>query len=778
MDLSQAILTLVGGTHQATSTKKTKIFDDDDDNNNQDNNTTQSSSNSKYQDNDDDEEEGAIIDDKNSYSDEPKPKSILKKKQESSNGRVHKDSNMDIDLLSDDSRHSNTLRNNQQLSDDDLGDLDDADLDDLPELQKEAILYERNLAMQRRLESQELRKKLAERERRPQSQAAQAKQRALESLRNMKSLLMAGKKRKSSSRSATQYGDDDEDAELDMDDEDDMEEDEEEEYEDDEDQDYSASARKLSGRGSKRRRLTDYSEGEEEYDDDLSHAQRSFPSSRSSSPMSSASSKSSMPSGYSSMSRGYKKATSLLTGMDTTDGDQEPSDLASEEITYEDALKLCLGRDRLIRMSERNWFVKSAPGFFVKAPSGTQNGKNTYRFALIFQVIEHTGSHASSSHSTTPANNISLELLFGNSHRVYPLSSLSNAPVTEAEFRRWLYELRSQYIVIPSRQIAQEMMNRLQYLENLPVTEAEINEMLQRKQMLRSAGGHSGSSAAGASAKSLPQKQRLLLQLRQQLTELQDSTLSASHANSMDEQQIRNAMARMEELTDEIVRVEAEIEAMSSSASGSSASGSTVGGSLNAAGSTAKKSIRYFVPSNNNSNSSSVSLFNAMNNSPAISDALSISPSALSISLDANSNSPSGSLLSTPMIDQLDPFARRRCNPSMIHAATDSTTDIAVTNTTVSTNVVGTSVSASSSVASSNAGVKKPKNGAVQGRRTGLPLGKRPIGSAQCQLAASEDFILAHRQHSLSFDELFAGVVDSAASDAYFANLSKRNGKG
>jgi len=148
-------------------------------------------------------------------------------------------------------------------------------------------------------------------------------------------------------------------------------------------------------------------------------------------------------------------------------------------ITLEDLQPIIVTRQKLIQWHGAPYFHDTIKGLFVRIGIGHDGRARVYRLAKINELVEsESKSYQLTDKITTK---MYLVLGIGNSEKHFRIEYISNAPVTQSEFDRWVREMQKHSLseAIPDKTAIELLKKQIHSAENYTYTEEEISKMVE-----------------------------------------------------------------------------------------------------------------------------------------------------------------------------------------------------------------------------------------------------------------------------------------------------------
>ena len=173
-------------------------------------------------------------------------------------------------------------------------------------------------------------------------------------------------------------------------------------------------------------------------------------------------------------------------GEQPASSEEESDDEAIEETdekvsNVEDVEKIRLSRHKMERWVHMPFFEDLVKGCFVRIGIGQNEGRSIYRVAQILGVVETAKVYSLGSTRT----NKGLRLKHGKQERVFRLEFVSNQSFTETEFGRWLSEMHSNDIPVPTMEEVDNKLQELQNSKNYSYQDNDVDKIVAEKKKFR-----------------------------------------------------------------------------------------------------------------------------------------------------------------------------------------------------------------------------------------------------------------------------------------------------
>lgn len=166
--------------------------------------------------------------------------------------------------------------------------------------------------------------------------------------------------------------------------------------------------------------------------------------------------------------------------------DEESEDEAMEESeekvgSVDDVEKIRLSRHKLEKWVHMPFFENLIKGCFVRIGIGQNEGRSVYRVAQVLGVVETAKVYNLGGTRT----NKGLRLKHGKQERVFRLEFVSNQRFTDTEFARWVSEMHSNDIPLPTLDEIETKSQELQNSKNYSYQDNDVDQIVAEKQKFR-----------------------------------------------------------------------------------------------------------------------------------------------------------------------------------------------------------------------------------------------------------------------------------------------------
>uniref|UniRef100_A0A9L0TPC4 RNA polymerase-associated protein RTF1 homolog n=1 Tax=Equus caballus TaxID=9796 RepID=A0A9L0TPC4_HORSE len=149
----------------------------------------------------------------------------------------------------------------------------------------------------------------------------------------------------------------------------------------------------------------------------------------------------------------------------------------------EELNRVRLSRHKLERWCHMPFFAKTVTGCFVRIGIGNHNSKPVYRVAEITGVVETAKVYQLGGTRT----NKGLQLRHGNDQRVFRLEFVSNQEFTESEFMKWKEAMFSAGMQLPTLDEINKKELSIKEALNYKFNDQDIEEIVKEKERFRKA---------------------------------------------------------------------------------------------------------------------------------------------------------------------------------------------------------------------------------------------------------------------------------------------------
>ncbi|KDQ32693.1 hypothetical protein PLEOSDRAFT_1060439 [Pleurotus ostreatus PC15] len=185
-----------------------------------------------------------------------------------------------------------------------------------------------------------------------------------------------------------------------------------------------------------------------------------------------------------------------------------------EKICRADLEKCRLTRSMISRNCLRPWFGDLLKGAWVRYLIGNTNGVPIYRACEILGLVSE--GVKTYKVDDIPVH-VSFELKYGKAIKIWPMDRVSNAPFSDKEFEHLERTWQGDKEKLPSKFDAEKKAASINQMISQPITESDLNLMLENKRSLQP---HKQSSAALTLERSQLNAQRTLALRRHDDTEV------------------------------------------------------------------------------------------------------------------------------------------------------------------------------------------------------------------------------------------------------------------
>ncbi|XP_028417681.1 RNA polymerase-associated protein RTF1 homolog [Dendronephthya gigantea] len=166
--------------------------------------------------------------------------------------------------------------------------------------------------------------------------------------------------------------------------------------------------------------------------------------------------------------------------------EEESEDEVMEETeekvsSVEDVEKVRLSRHKMEKWVHMPYFEELVKGCFVRIGIGQNEGRSIYRVAQIMGVVETAKVYNLGGTRT----NKGLKLKHGQQERVFRLEFVSNQAFTDSEFGRWLSEMHSNDIPVPTMEEVDNKLLELQNSKNYSYQDNDVDKIVAEKTKFR-----------------------------------------------------------------------------------------------------------------------------------------------------------------------------------------------------------------------------------------------------------------------------------------------------
>ncbi|KAI9322173.1 hypothetical protein BX666DRAFT_1849196 [Dichotomocladium elegans] len=149
--------------------------------------------------------------------------------------------------------------------------------------------------------------------------------------------------------------------------------------------------------------------------------------------------------------------------------------------TLDEIQAIVLRREQIERWLYAPYFEKTVIGAMVRVYIGDDNKTPVYR---LCQVIDVVPWHKTYKISDSVSSNQAFKLKHGGAERVFSMDIISNRPLSQSEYNRYINTLEYDHVPLPDLELVQNKIADIQEASNYVLNDKEVAAMIEKKQQV------------------------------------------------------------------------------------------------------------------------------------------------------------------------------------------------------------------------------------------------------------------------------------------------------